>query len=96
MRRREERAEISQDHQSRGQRRNDRGNESRQSSTNNIRDPIKEKSLPKIVRPAVFKPSNMIGPEIIRAAIDPVPISIRVAMKIREQQQPRLPLKNKN
>ena len=42
-----------------------------------------------------FKPSAIIGPEVIKAPIDPVPISVRLAMKNREGQ-PRPPLKSKN
>ena len=42
-----------------------------------------------------FKPSAIIGPEVIKAPIDPVPISVRLAMKQRENQ-PRPPLKSKN
>jgi hypothetical protein len=34
-----------------------------------------------IPKPAKIKPSHMIGPEIIKPIIDPVPISIRMAMK---------------
>lgn len=36
----------------------------------------------------------MIGPESIKPIIDPVPISIRLAMKGKDQN--RIPLKNKN
>jgi len=61
-----------------------------------LRDNIKSTSVNKIIKPNNFKPSNIIGPEIIRAAIDPIPISIRIALKNKEIQQPRLPLKSKN
>lgn len=97
-RRREERAEVSQDQmRERANRRNERagGERERQSSTNHIREhPIKSNSINKIVKPASFKPSNIIGPEIIKAAIDPVPISVRIAMKNKDL--PRMPLKSKN
>jgi hypothetical protein len=59
-----------------------------------MREPIKSTSVNKIIKPNVFKPSNIIGPEIIKPHIDPVPISIRMAIKAREQ--PRVPLKSKN
>jgi hypothetical protein len=36
----------------------------------------------------------MIGPEVIKPSLDPIPISIKMAMKQKEQQ--RVPLKNKN
>jgi hypothetical protein len=98
-RRREERAEVSQDQmRERVQRRQSRGGEGRerQNSTSNHREPIKPTSINKIIKPASFKPSNIIGPEIIKAAIDPIPISIRLAMKNRDREQPRVPLKSKN
>jgi hypothetical protein len=97
-RRREERAEVSQDHQYRGHRRNDRGNgeRERQNSTNNVREPTKSTSVNKIIKPNVFKPSNIIGPEIIKAAVDPVPISVRIALNLKNREQPRFPLKSKN
>lgn len=98
-RRREERAEVSQDQmRDRGNRRIDRGNgeRERQNSTNNMREqPVKSNSINKIIKPNVFKPSNIIGPEGIRPAIDPIPISVRIALKNKEQQ-PRPPLKSKN
>jgi hypothetical protein len=95
-RRREERAEVSQDQmRERAQRRNERGPVERQNSTNNIREqPPKSNSINKIVKPANFKPSNIIGPELIKPAIDPIPISVRLAMKNKDQ--PRVPLKSKN
>ena len=36
----------------------------------------------------------MIGPEAIKPVIDPVPISIRLAIKMKDQQ--RMPLQSKN
>ena len=48
------------------------------------------------MKPNSYKPSNMIGPELIKSTIDPIPISVRIAMKNREAQQPRVPLKSKN
>lgn len=97
-RRREERAEVSQDQmRDRGNRRIERGagERERQNSTNNMREPNKSNSMNKIIKPNSFKPSNIIGPEGIKPAIDPVPISIRLAMKNKEPQQ-RPPLKSKN
>jgi len=47
-----------------------------------------------IPRPTKVKPSHMIGPECIKPSIDTVPISIRLAMKVKDEQ--RLPLKSKN
>jgi hypothetical protein len=81
----------------RGHRRHERNNgeRERQNSTNNCREPIKSASINKIIKPNSFKPSNIIGPEIIKAAIDPIPLSIRLAMKNKESQ-PRVPLKSKN
>jgi hypothetical protein len=68
----------------RANRRNERnGERERQNSTNNMREPIKSNSINKIIKPNTFKPSNMIGPEVIKAAIDPVPISVRLAIKNR-------------
>lgn len=34
-------------------------------------------------KPGKIKPSHMIGPETIKPVIDPVPISIRLAMKMK-------------
>jgi hypothetical protein len=53
-------------------------------------------SINKIIKPNVFKPSNIIGPEIIKPPVDPVPISVRIAIKNKEALQPRPPLKSKN
>jgi len=62
-----------------------------------MREPCKSNSNNKIIRPNVFKPSNIIGPEIIRAVIDPVPISVRISLKNQNREiQPRIPLKSKN
>jgi len=65
-----------------GHRRNDRPavERERQKSTN-MRDPSNG-SRPKPKLPD-FKPSAIIGPEIIKAPIDPVPISVRLAIKNR-------------
>lgn len=60
-----------------------------------MREPIKSTSINKIIKPNNFKPSNIIGPEIIKPMIDPIPISIRLAMKNREKEA-RGPLKVKN
>jgi hypothetical protein len=60
-----------------------------------MREPTKSNSMNKIIKPNAFKPSNIIGPEAIKPPIDPVPISVRLAMKNREPQQ-RPPLKSKN
>lgn len=69
----------------RGNRRNERANgeRERQNSTNNMRQPMKSNSINKIIKPNNFKPSSIIGPEIIKPMIDPIPISIRLAMKNR-------------
>ena len=65
-------------------------------SINNCREPIKSTSINKILKPGSYKPSNIIGPEMIKATIDPIPISVRLAIKNKESQQPRIPLKSKN
>ena len=66
----------------------------RQNSTNNMRDQNRSNSIQnKIAKPPKIKEGNIIGPETIKAFIDPVPISVRLAMKNREQ---RVPLKTKN
>jgi hypothetical protein len=44
---------------------------------------MKSNSINKIIKPNNFKPSSIIGPEIIKPMIDPIPISIRLAMKNR-------------
>lgn len=61
-----------------------------------MREPIKSNSINKIIKPNVFKPSNIIGPEIIKPPVDPVPISVRIAIRNKEALQPRPPLKSKN
>ena len=72
------------------------GERERQNSTNNNRELTKPTSINKIIKPASFKPSNIIGPEVIKAAIDPIPISVRLAMKNKDRGQSRVPLMSKN
>ena len=65
-------------------------------NSQNVRDRRKSSAGKNIVpKPAKIKPSHMIGPEAIKHMIDPVPISIRMAMN-KVKEQPRLPLKSKN
>ena len=97
-RRREERAEASLDERrEHGHRRNERANGDRERQRSiNVRETSNGHHRPKPKLPD-FKPSAIIGPEVIKAPIDPVPISVRLAIKNRDQQQqPRPPLKSKN
>ena len=72
-----------------------RGERPRQNSSTNVREQINRSNSiqQKIPKPAKLKPSNMIGPETIKPVIDPVPISVRMALKNKD---PRVPLKLKN
>lgn len=92
--RREERSQTSQDHYI-SNRRNVRGQRPRQNSTTNGRQQANRSNSihQKIHKPLKMKPSNMIGPETIKPVIDPVPISVRMALKQKDQ---RVPLKSKN
>lgn len=46
-----------------------------------------------ISKPNKIKSTNIIAPESIKPSLDPIPISVRMALKNKEM---RVPLKNKN
>lgn len=46
-----------------------------------------------LTKPNKIKPGNVIGPETVKPSLDPIPISIRMALKNKEV---RVPLKIKN
>lgn len=68
----------------------------RQNSTNNLAVPRSnsiQNNHNRVPKPLKAKPSNTIGPEIIKPSIDPIPLSVRKAMGA---PMSRPPLKSKN
>jgi hypothetical protein len=78
----ERRVEVSQDIVRNHSRNENEIPQRERQNSQNVRDRRKSSAGKNVIpKPAKIKPSHMIGPEIIKPIIDPVPISVRMAMK---------------
>jgi hypothetical protein len=96
-RRNDERNEVSHDpYVPRQRQQAQRADRERQNSSNNLRNQTERPNSVQNANPAKphkVKAANRISPETIKPSLDPIPIAVKMAMKLKEQ---RLPLKNKN